>query len=131
MADPEVVSKELVMAAQGAALDNHNKELVNRVTELKQKRDELDHQIQEEESEKNKFEEHLIAIENKLQDVIQNLNRKIDMRNEYDQVIQETEAAYSRLLESSRSLLTVLERETLNIHRDKKTSEQVEAMVLV
>ena len=56
---------------------------------------------------------------------------QIDMRNEYDQVIQETEAAYSRLLESSRSLLTVLERETLNIHRDKKTSEQVEAMVLV
>jgi sjoegren syndrome nuclear autoantigen 1 len=53
------------------------------------------------------------------------------MRNEYDQVIQETEAAYSRLLESSRSLLTVLERETLNIHRDKKTSEQAEAMVLV
>jgi sjoegren syndrome nuclear autoantigen 1 len=56
---------------------------------------------------------------------------QIDMRNEYDQVIQETEAAYSRLLESSRSLLTVLERETLNIHRDKKTSEQAEAMVLV
>jgi hypothetical protein len=30
VADPEVVSQELVMAAQGAALDNHNKELVNR-----------------------------------------------------------------------------------------------------
>jgi septal ring factor EnvC (AmiA/AmiB activator) len=47
------------------------------VTELKQKRDELDHQIDEEENEKSKFEEHLIAIENKLQDVIQNLNRKV------------------------------------------------------
>lgn len=47
---------------------------------------------------------------------------QIASRNEYDRTIQETEAAYSKILESSQTLLTVLKRETVNIAKKRQAS---------
>jgi hypothetical protein len=44
---------------------------------------------------------------------------------EYSKIIEETETAYSKLLESSMSLLSVLEKETLLIHKDRSRNVSV------
>jgi Sjoegren syndrome nuclear autoantigen 1 len=38
-------------------------------------------------------------------------------RNEFDKIIMETEAAYSKIVESSHTLLTVLKRESASIQK--------------
>ena len=43
------------MAAQGAALQNHNNELVRCIEDLREKRTEIDRQVQEDEQEKQKI----------------------------------------------------------------------------
>ena len=50
------------------------------------------------------------------------LLRQIASRNEYDKTIAETEAAYMKILESSQTLLNVLKRETVNLVKKKQTS---------
>jgi hypothetical protein len=49
------------------------------------------------------------------------------LRNEYDKIIQETEAAYAKILESSQSLLMLLEHETNTMKNGKQIEEPVDA----
>jgi hypothetical protein len=44
---------------------------------------------------------------------------------EYNKIIEDTETAYSKLLESSMSLLSVLEKETLGILKDRSRNVSV------
>lgn len=45
---------------------------------------------------------------------------QVATRNEFDKVIQETENAFTKILESSQTLLTVLKRETVNIQKKRQ-----------
>jgi hypothetical protein len=45
----------------------------------------------------------------------------MNVKSEVERVIDETESAYNKLVESSHSLLGLLERETLNIQKERKT----------
>jgi len=110
------------MAAQGAALQNHNNELVRCIEDLREKRLEIDRQIREDEQEKAKIQNDIQVLSRRLAQLNESLARKIASRNEYDKVIQETESAYMKILESSQTLLTVLKRETVNISRRKQAS---------
>ncbi|GMH37230.1 hypothetical protein BSKO_05103 [Bryopsis sp. KO-2023] len=110
------------MAAQGAALQNHNNELVKCIEDLREKREEVGKQIKEEEGEKTKIQQDLQILTKRLAHINESLARKIDTRNEYDKVIQETEAAYLKILESSQTLLTVLKRESINISKKRQAS---------
>jgi Sjoegren syndrome nuclear autoantigen 1 len=51
-----------------------------------------------------------------------NLARKVSSRNEYDKTITETEAAYSKIMEASQTLLHVLNRESVNLTKKKQAS---------
>ncbi|KAL3157594.1 Sjoegren syndrome nuclear autoantigen 1 [Trebouxia sp. C0010 RCD-2024] len=82
------------MAAQGAALQSHNNELVKCIEDLREKREEVQKQIRDEEAEKSKLQQDL----------------------------QETEGAYIKILESSQTLLTVLKRESVSIQKKRQTS---------
>lgn len=110
------------MAAQGAALQNHNNELVKCIEDLKEKREQILKQIQDEENEKQKIQQELAALTQRLSRINESLARKMDAKNEYDKVILETEAAYLKILESSQTLLTVLKRESVNIQKKRQAA---------
>ncbi|GFH17375.1 uncharacterized protein HaLaN_14000, partial [Haematococcus lacustris] len=103
------------MAAQGAALQSQNNELVKCIDDLREKREEIIKQIKDDEQEKNKIQQDLQILTKRLAQVNESIARKNETRNEYDKVIQETEAAYLKILESSQTLLTVLKREAGHI----------------
>ncbi|KAK9811803.1 hypothetical protein WJX72_010370 [[Myrmecia] bisecta] len=108
------------MAAQGAALQNHNNELVKCIEDLRDKREEVQKQLQEEEIEKQKLQQDLQTLTKRLAHIDDSIARKVATRNEYDKVIQETESAYIKILESSQTLLTVLKRESINIQKKRQ-----------
>ncbi|XP_075690965.1 microtubule nucleation factor SSNA1 [Rhinoderma darwinii] len=103
------------MSQQGAALQTYNNELVKCIEDLCSKRDELNRQIQQEEEEKNKLQNDIRILTEKLSRVNESLARKMASRNEFDKTIAETQAAYMKILESSQTLLNVLKRETGNL----------------
>eukprot|EP00775_Hariotina_reticulata_P014216 gene14216-biopygen16247 len=79
-------------------------------------------QIQDEECEKQKIQQELAALTQRLSKVNESLAKKIDTKNEFDKVIVETEAAYLKILESSQTLLTVLKRESVNIQKKRQAA---------
>ncbi|XP_070581672.1 microtubule nucleation factor SSNA1-like isoform X1 [Ptychodera flava] len=105
------------MTHQGAALQSYNNELVKCIEDLCTKRDELHKQILNEEEEKQKIQNDLRILSERLAKVNESLAKKIAARNEYDKTIAETEAAYMKILESSQTLLNVLKREAMVIEK--------------
>uniref|UniRef100_A0A8C5PDJ9 SSNA1 n=1 Tax=Leptobrachium leishanense TaxID=445787 RepID=A0A8C5PDJ9_9ANUR len=99
------------MSQQGAALQTYNNELVKCIEDLCSKREELNRQILQEEEEKNKLQNDIRVLSERLARLNQELARKMAARNDFDRTIAETQAAYMKILESSQTLLNVLKRE--------------------
>merc|ERR1711871_790153 len=85
------------MAQQGASLQNYNNELVKSLEELREKRESINREIAREEDDKNKIQNDLKILTERLSRINDSLARKVAARNEYDQTIQETEAAYLKV----------------------------------
>jgi Sjoegren syndrome nuclear autoantigen 1 len=79
------------------------------IEDLCAKRDELQRQILIEEEDKHKLENEIRLSSEKLARINENLAKKITARTEFDRTISETEAAYMKILESSQTLLSVIE----------------------
>jgi len=109
-------------AAKGATLHTCNSELVKCIEDMYDKRQELQEQIMREEEEKAKIQFDMRMLNERLQRINESLQRKILARDDYDKTIEETEAAYSKILESSKVLLSVLKRETVNLSKKKGTA---------
>ncbi|NXK93388.1 SSNA1 protein, partial [Formicarius rufipectus] len=99
------------MTQQGAALQGYNNELVRCIEDLSMQREELSKEIQQAEEERNKLQHEIQALSEQLEHVCENLAQKVASRNELDKILAETEAAYMKILDSSRTLLTVLKKE--------------------
>merc|ERR1711998_568527 len=110
------------MTQQGATLQNYNNELVKCIEDLREKREEVNKSIATDEEEKAKIQNDLRILTERLARINDNLARKISSRNEYDKTIQETEATYSKIMESSQTLLHVLKRESVNLTKKKQSS---------
>ena len=67
------------------------------IEDLCSKRDELHKQILQEEEEKQKIQNDLRILTERLSQVNESLARKIAMRNDYDKTIAETENAYKKV----------------------------------
>merc|ERR1711865_653195 len=111
-----------IRASQGATLQTYNNQLVKCIEDLREKREEVNRQILQEEEEKAKIQKDLIILTDRLSKINESLARKVQARNEYDKTIQEMEAAYMKILESSQTLLHVLKRETVNLTKKKQSS---------
>ncbi|KAK6194799.1 hypothetical protein SNE40_000354 [Patella caerulea] len=103
------------MSQQGAALQTYNNELVKCIEELCTKRDDIHKQILQEDEEKQKLQNDLRILTEKLAKVNESLAKKMTIRNEFDKTIAETEGAYKKILESSHTLLNVLKKESHNL----------------
>ena len=79
------------MATQGASLQNYNNELVKCIEDLKEKREEVNRQILQDEEEKQKIQNDLRILTERLSRLNDSLARKVASRNEYDKTIMETE----------------------------------------
>ena len=99
------------MSQQGAVLQSYNNELVKCIEDLCTKRDELHRQIQVEEDERNKVQNDIRILTERLAKINESLSSKLASQHEYDKTIAETEAAYMKILESSQTLLHVLKSE--------------------
>jgi Sjoegren syndrome nuclear autoantigen 1 len=96
------------MTQQGAALQTYNNELVKSLEDLCEKRDTIHKEIVAEEEEKNKIQNDVRIFSERLARINESLAKKMAARNEYDRTITETEHAYTKILESTQTLLTVL-----------------------
>ncbi|XP_064300952.1 microtubule nucleation factor SSNA1 isoform X2 [Phalacrocorax carbo] len=99
------------MTQQGAVLQGYNNELVKCIEDLCMQKEELNKQIQQAEEEKNKLQHEIQVLSEQLECVCENLAQKVASRNELDKILAETEAAYMKILDSSRTLLNVLKKE--------------------
>ncbi|EEA05557.1 uncharacterized protein CMU_025640 [Cryptosporidium muris RN66] len=106
--------------ADPRAMLNYNTELMKCLEDLKEKRDEIKRQVQREEEDKAKIQREMNVLNERLKKVHESLQRKTIARAEYDKTIQEIENAYTKILESSQTLLHVLKRESVNLSNPKK-----------
>ncbi|XP_060917440.1 Sjoegren syndrome nuclear autoantigen 1 [Labrus mixtus] len=109
------------MTQQAAALQTYNNELVKCIEDLSSKRDELNGQIKQEEEEKERLQHDIRVLSEKLSRVEESLSQRLAARATFDRTIAETEAAYTKILESSQSLLCVLKREAGNLSKATET----------
>ncbi|XP_031711506.1 microtubule nucleation factor SSNA1 [Anarrhichthys ocellatus] len=105
------------MTQQAAALQTYNNELVKCIEELCSKREELNSQIKQEEEEKVRLQHDIRVLSEKLCRVNESLAQRLAARSTFDRTIAETEAAYTKILESSQSLLSVLKQEAGNLSK--------------
>ncbi|XP_075935782.1 microtubule nucleation factor SSNA1 [Anarhichas minor] len=105
------------MTQQAAALQTYNNELVKCIEELSSKREELNSQIKQEEEEKDRLQHDIRVLSEKLSRVNESLAQRLAARSTFDRTIAETEAAYTKILESSQSLLSVLKQEAGNLSK--------------
>eukprot|EP00163_Fabomonas_tropica_P013650 TRINITY_DN251_c0_g1_i2.p2 TRINITY_DN251_c0_g1~~TRINITY_DN251_c0_g1_i2.p2 ORF type:complete len:115 (-),score=43.19 TRINITY_DN251_c0_g1_i2:160-504(-) len=108
--------------SSGAALQNYNNELVKCIEDLREKRDEVQRQISKEEEEKNKIQNDIRILNERLNRINESLARKNASKQEFDRTIGETEGAYSKILESSQTLLNVLKRESVSLNKKKQSA---------
>ncbi|KAJ8039314.1 Sjoegren syndrome nuclear autoantigen 1 [Holothuria leucospilota] len=111
--------QDLVCTRQTFKVCHPSAHLENRgVDELCAKRDDLQKQIKEEEEEKNKIQNDIQILTEKLAKINESLAKKIATRNDYDKTISETEAAYVKIIDSSHTLLNTLQKEA-SVLKDK------------
>jgi len=106
---------EGLVSPQAQKLDVNNKELMRRITELRAKRDQVKKESDEEQAEVERFEEHFAVVKKRIDELTVSLKQLHDLQSQHDQVIWEAETAYNRLLESSKSLLSLLGQESVGL----------------
>ncbi|KAM4720320.1 microtubule nucleation factor SSNA1 [Anableps anableps] len=112
------------MTQQAAALQTYNNELVKCIEDLCSKRDDLNRQIRQEEDEKERLQHDIRVLSEKLSRVNESLAQRLATRANLDRTIAETEAAYTKILESSQSLLSVLKQEAGNLSKATETRKK-------
>ncbi|XP_019363778.1 PREDICTED: Sjoegren syndrome nuclear autoantigen 1 homolog [Gavialis gangeticus] len=99
------------MAQQAAALQGCNNEVVRCLEDLRLRRDELARQIRRDEEERERLRRDVRALGERLERVSDSLARKAEARDDLDKILAETDAAYVKILNSFRALLSVLKQE--------------------
>eukprot|EP00761_Pharyngomonas_kirbyi_P011612 gb/GECH01011638.1/.p1 GENE.gb/GECH01011638.1/~~gb/GECH01011638.1/.p1 ORF type:complete len:109 (+),score=34.68 gb/GECH01011638.1/:1-327(+) len=105
------------MSHHGASLQNTNNELVKCIEEMHEQRQIITEQISREEEEKSKIEKDIATLTEKLNRLTESLSNKTKAKQEYDKTIEETEEAYTKIVDSSQTLLQVLKKETNSLKK--------------
>jgi Sjoegren syndrome nuclear autoantigen 1 len=103
------------MASLGADLQSTNNELVAIIEQLKAKRGELDQSIHREEEQRRHMQAELQALTARLKVADESLAVKHAARDDFDKTIQETAVSFAHILDSSKSLLSAVKRDSMSI----------------
>ncbi|XP_057675658.1 microtubule nucleation factor SSNA1-like [Corythoichthys intestinalis] len=98
------------MSQQAAALQTYNNELVKCFDDLFSKRERLRNQIKQEEEIKEQLHCDIHNLSEKLNKVNKSLAQKTAAYDTIERTISETQSAYTKILESSQSLLSVMKQ---------------------
>lgn len=101
---------------------NYNQELQASISKLQSKREALQRQITKEEEEASNLQQEIDGLSLKLKALNDSIAKKMDTRDEYDRTIEEVTAAYTKILESSQTLLHVLKKETKSLNKKEKAA---------
>lgn len=101
---------------------NYNQELKASISKLQSKRDALQRQITKEEEEASSLQQEIDGLTTKFEALNDGIAKKRSTRDEYDRTIEEVTAAYTKILESSQTLLHVLKRETKSLNKKEKAA---------
>ena len=82
----------------------------------------MDSQIAEEEAQKKAITDELSALQSRLDVVNENLRKKYACREDYDRTLGETQGAFTKILESSQTLLHVLKNEATTLSKKQKAA---------
>ncbi|KND03839.1 uncharacterized protein SPPG_01295 [Spizellomyces punctatus DAOM BR117] len=93
-------------------LQSFNNDLVKNLEHLRDQREAIEVEINKEECRKDDLQQQIHELTDQLERVKQSLTKKYTVRNEYDRLIQDTETAYQKIVESSQTLLELLQRES-------------------
>ncbi len=107
------------MSSQGASLQNYNLELVKMFESIKESRDEINAQIENQERQKEEIERQMRMLADTLQELNGSLQKNYEVRKEFDRTIGETQNAYDKIVESSQTLLHVLKKEGQSLTKKK------------
>lgn len=105
------------MTHQGAVLQGYNNELVKYLENLCMQREGLDEQIRQTEKEKKMIQDEIEILTKQLDCVCESLSWKHAAQKDLDKTLAETEVVYEKILESSRTLLSVLKTEKRNLDK--------------
>jgi Sjoegren syndrome nuclear autoantigen 1 len=108
------------VASQDASLHAYSDDLVHALEDLREKREEIHQSVLPDEERKAVTLKKIADVTQALADIGVALEKKLHARDEYDKTIHETEAAYMKILESSQTLLHVLNRERANLVKKKQ-----------
>ena len=86
---------------------------------IKENREDVQMEIDAEETEKRQIDETMRQLNARLQEINESLTKKYNTRNEFDKTIAETENAFMKILESSQTLLHVLKKEGASLSKKK------------
>merc|ERR1719453_2749089 len=111
-ADPATKSQTL---AQAQVLQRYDDELLRTIFGLREHRDELDHQIAQEEEDKAEIERHIKDLAAQLERVNAVLKAKTDVWKDHDRTLRAMEGAHKNITDSSETLLHVIRREHVNL----------------
>lgn len=101
---------------------NYNQELQASISKLQSKREALQRQITEEEEDASNLQQEIDGLATKLKALNKGIDKKRSTRDEYDRTIEEVTTAYTKILESSQTLLHVLKRETKSLNKKEKAA---------
>jgi Sjoegren syndrome nuclear autoantigen 1 len=113
------------MTASGATMQNYLTDLIQNLESMRLDRQEIQEEIGEFEKNKNDIESNILALSTRLNELNQSLGKKRGLKLEYVNNITEISTAFSKILESSQTLLHVAKKEssTLEKKKDKIMSE--------
>ncbi|XP_023026433.1 uncharacterized protein [Leptinotarsa decemlineata] len=103
------------MSEHGAALQTYNQELVKCLEDIKRKKNEIVHCLHREEAEKLVLEKNVKVLQDKLKILNRNIDHHKSIYEQYDKIINETENGFRKILESSQTLLQVVQQQTTRI----------------
>lgn len=86
------------MGRSASELEEYTTELIQRIDELREKRDEITKMLQTEEDEKASIQKDMVVLTKRLAEIDESLSRKYAYINEYDKTIEDVEAAYSKVI---------------------------------
>lgn len=118
---PQGVS-QLVQSAQGSVLDQHNKQLVARLHELKTARTATLKEISDKEAEKAQLEQALGDAMKRINELRGSISKKVELAQDYDAVISDAESMYQKIVDSSNTLITALDQQVSSLHSKPKAS---------
>ena len=117
-----LTSRHINTTMTSSETSNYNQELKASISRLQSKREALQRQIGKEEDEAFSLQKEIESLADKLKTINDGIAKKKGTRDEYDRTIAEVTAAYSKIVESSQTLLHVLKRETKSLNKKERAS---------